>query len=365
MNDANHILILDLHHPQIPFSIHAKKGDTAKILKVKLTDNGEPYTIGNDCYAVFSAKKPDGNIIFNACEIADNVISYRFTPQTCAVPGEVPCEVRLYGANDKLITSPGFLLTVEDAVYTDGDVYESSTEASALTLLIDQTRALTADIEEKLAENAYANAHSAVCFTPQDLPDSQKIQARANIGAAPAGFGLGAVQSIEWDEIDTVTTNGWYCAVVNDEIAPSAPTYMTWVRVDALDANYACQTAYITSSDYILQRQLQGGVWSQWCWINPPMYAGVEYRTTELWRGKPVYTKLIDCGAIADKKEIAHGVSATNILRYSGTMSDLPMPVFINEYYQAQASITNTAIILHVTGYTGYPATVQLWYTKD
>ena len=95
------------------------------------------------------------------------------------------------------------------------------------------------------------------------------------------------------------------------------------------------------------------------------MYAGVEYRTTELWRGKPVYTKLIDCGAIADKKEIAHGVSATNILRYSGTMSDLPMPVFINEYYQAQASITNTAIILHVTGYTGYPATVQLWYTKD
>ena len=48
MNDANHILILDLHHPQIPFSIHAKKGDTAKILKVKFTDNGEPYTIGND-----------------------------------------------------------------------------------------------------------------------------------------------------------------------------------------------------------------------------------------------------------------------------------------------------------------------------
>lgn len=28
-------------------------------------------------------------------------------------------------------------------------------------------------------------------------------------------------------------------------------------------------------------------------WVNPPMEPGVEYRTTELWNGKPVYRQLV------------------------------------------------------------------------
>lgn len=33
-------------------------------------------------------------------------------------------------------------------------------------------------------------------------------------------------------------------------------------------------------------------------WITPPMVLGVEYRTAEKHNGKPVYTKLVDCGAM-------------------------------------------------------------------
>lgn len=33
-------------------------------------------------------------------------------------------------------------------------------------------------------------------------------------------------------------------------------------------------------------------------WDHPPMELGVEYRTTERYLGKPVYTKLVDCGTI-------------------------------------------------------------------
>ena len=33
-------------------------------------------------------------------------------------------------------------------------------------------------------------------------------------------------------------------------------------------------------------------------WLNPPMQLGVEYRTTERWKGKPVYVKLVDFGAL-------------------------------------------------------------------
>lgn len=40
-------------------------------------------------------------------------------------------------------------------------------------------------------------------------------------------------------------------------------------------------------------------------WINPPMVLGVEYRTTERYNGKPVYTKLVDCGQVAYNSEVA------------------------------------------------------------
>lgn len=35
-------------------------------------------------------------------------------------------------------------------------------------------------------------------------------------------------------------------------------------------------------------------------WLNPPMVAGVEYRTTERYNGLPVYTMLVDCGSVHD-----------------------------------------------------------------
>jgi hypothetical protein len=40
------------------------------------------------------------------------------------------------------------------------------------------------------------------------------------------------------------------------------------------------------------------GNWGDWMWVNPPMNADVEYRTTERWQGKPVYTKLIDLNTL-------------------------------------------------------------------
>lgn len=38
-------------------------------------------------------------------------------------------------------------------------------------------------------------------------------------------------------------------------------------------------------------------------WINPPVGIGVEYRTTERWNGKAVYTQLVDMGNLPNKGE--------------------------------------------------------------
>lgn len=52
-------------------------------------------------------------------------------------------------------------------------------------------------------------------------------------------------------------------------------------------------------------------------WVNPPMVFGVEYRTTERWNGKIVYSKVVDCGKLPNtsEKNISHGITGlTNFL---------------------------------------------------
>lgn len=49
---------------------------------------------------------------------------------------------------------------------------------------------------------------------------------------------------------------------------------------------------------YSARKCFKGGAWKPWEWINPPMEVGVEYRTTERYKDKPVYVKLINFGTL-------------------------------------------------------------------
>lgn len=150
MNTADFYLSLDIHESSAQVSLRVKKGDTARKLVISLTENGKPYEISSDCKAVFTAKKPDGHLLYNACTVQGNRVVYALTAQTAAVAGEVCCELRLYGADAALLTSPRFLLLVDDTVYTDGDVVESSSEFSALTELLDAVEAIKTEIGQAL-----------------------------------------------------------------------------------------------------------------------------------------------------------------------------------------------------------------------
>lgn len=150
MNTAVYYLSLDIHESNAQAALRVKKGDTARKLVISLTENGKPYEISNDCRAVFTARKPDGHLLYNACAVQGNRIVYALTVQTANVVGEVCCELRLYGADFALITSPRFLLLVDDTVYSDGDLVESSAEFSELTRLVNQVEMLRKEIEEAL-----------------------------------------------------------------------------------------------------------------------------------------------------------------------------------------------------------------------
>ena len=138
MNASIYRISLDVQEAHSGKTLDVKRGDTGRKLVITLTDGGFPYKISEECYAVFTAVKPDGKNVFNHCAIDGDTIIYELTPQTVAVDGLLEAEIRLYGADDKLLTSACFNLVMNGTVYQDGDEIESETEVEALTHLISE-----------------------------------------------------------------------------------------------------------------------------------------------------------------------------------------------------------------------------------
>lgn len=129
----------------------------------------------------------------------------------------------------------------------------------------------------------------------------------------------------------------------------------------------------IESTDYpgCYYNVLTGGVVE---WINPPMVLGTEYRTAERYLGSPVYTKLIDCGALptdaVKRKTVAHGADAQYMLRCvaNGTagayLDSLPYWYSPDDYCMVYASTTQI-IFYTEKDLSARNANAQIWYTKN
>ncbi len=138
MNASIYRIALDIQDAYSNVSLDAKRGDLGRRLHITLTDGGFPYQISPECYAVFTATKPDGNKVFNHCTIEGNTIIYKMTPQTIAAVGVAECEIKVYGADDQLLTSACFNLVINETVIKEDDEIESETEVDALTHLISE-----------------------------------------------------------------------------------------------------------------------------------------------------------------------------------------------------------------------------------
>ena len=157
MNFSNYRLSLDIHETESGLSLRAKKGDTIRKLYVTLMDGGSPYRITEDCTAAFTARKPDDTVIFNEAAIENNAIVYELTPQTTAAAGQVRCEVRLYGGDGRLITSPRFFLDVDDTVFTEGDEVVSEDEYTILEDAIKKVDQAVEDFEALIASGHFTD----------------------------------------------------------------------------------------------------------------------------------------------------------------------------------------------------------------
>lgn len=146
---ATYSFSLDIHKTGSQMMLQTKEGDTGRRIRITLMEDGKPYKIASDCYAVFRAEKPDGTVLYNDCSIENNEIYYTITQQTLASMGILECELTLYGSDNVQITSPHFGIIVDETVQTDGEI-ESTNEYTALT----QAMSDYAAAKEKLKGNA-------------------------------------------------------------------------------------------------------------------------------------------------------------------------------------------------------------------
>ena len=143
-----------------------------------------------------------------------------------------------------------------------------------------------------------ANAEGTLPISKGGTGATTAAEALTKLGAAPSGYGLGTTGTY-CANANNANKSGWYGVDVNTTNIPSGAAGVMFVKtLSTENGTDIYQT--ITSGVTAIRRYYSSwaGAWQPWEYINPPMTAGVEYRTTERINGKAVYKKRDSNGVI-------------------------------------------------------------------
>lgn len=229
---------------------------------------------------------------------------------------------------------------------------------------------------------------TSLVYTRDNPPTAAEVGARAanwlptlaEIGAAPSGFGYGEKQTM----LNYETRSELLAALDNMLAAmPDGCTKQIQICCNGVFKHYYTYTCTlynafqgyatlegITYSGICVQMHKHDGVWSEAEWVNPPMAPGAEYRTTERWNGKPVYTKLVALGTLpnATEKWVYHEIVdleypiSFNVGAKSDTWA-LLMPM-IDSGLSGMAFNPQYLVIRTTANWSAYTAYGLLRYTK-
>ena len=127
-----------------------------------------------------------------------------------------------------------------------------------------------------------------------------------------------------------------------------------------------------TGSVYIAMRYYENGVFTSWAWHNPPMAIGVEYRTTERFKDKPVYRKIVAYKLPSTTNtdfSVPHGISNfdTLVRQTASVGAGVPLPYTHNGNTTCVKELDATNIKVSNSGQswdTSYTWNFYLYYTK-
>lgn len=260
-------------------------------------------------------------------------------------------------------------LTVERGAITSATAVPDPTPDiyTQIIQLIQQSSVLP---DVTLTKSGKAADAMATGLAIQQAIDGATAMMNGAINALKA-YGIGCSSLISAEQIDATTAPGWYR--ISGEMTINNVTESSWYMFVAGygDGSENCvQKLYpVTAYRLELVRFMNASVWAEWECTNPPMMVGVEYRTTERWCGKSVYTKLINFGNLpnATQKWVDHGITFTNMLRAEGEAGGTCFPrIGTSSFAYIALYVNTTAVGIHCeSNMSGQMASVQLWYTKD
>ncbi|MBR6525481.1 MAG: hypothetical protein IKT57_05880 [Clostridia bacterium] len=206
-----------------------------------------------------------------------------------------------------------------------------------------------------------------------DAADISVLNANFDKIDALGGYGLGG-SAVSVNDLNTALNCGFFCWGSDCLNAPFG--YGMGITLNRFNGRYTqlLFNPWMGSFGEIAVRHYNGTEWLPVEWVNPPMSLGVEYRTTERWQGKAVYTKLVDCGQVTDGKTVYYSVDGmTRLIRHAAkittaTFGDINLPYIYGDmgssytaYCYVNAASCGFKVGANATG-QGY---LQIWYTKD
>lgn len=215
--------------------------------------------------------------------------------------------------------------------------------------------------------------------TPAVGDNSTQIATTAFVAAnaAPAGFGLGKLdaEAPPNSDANNAVANGWFV------FAGNSPTGAWWrgfvIRASNVITQYAfsingasgIENAIVCQRTGQYDNSTETYAWQPWEYVNPPLGANVEYRTTERFLRKPVYVKVLPVTWTTGVNN--HGIpNIDTIVRFNATRGGNPAPSIENNnlsdpwsYYVAYVNATQLALFAG-TSAAGASGTVTLYYTK-
>lgn len=298
---------LDVSTRRVPMAIYAKQGDVGRKFKVVITDNGNAFSIpAGALFSVwYSGTSGEGNYTAigqnSAFLVSGNTVEVELITQMLGVKGGgVLCLVM----NDETGKQIGFWNIPYVTEVVPG--LESSEAIQNFTAFSETVMKLAALVKQA-TEAAETFQTDETLTKAGTAADAQAVGSALN-EKAPAKSGIGRmIENTKYlsSANDPELVTGFYMCTVNTVGLPAdwggGPLF-----VMAVDSDRCMQMIFSNNLSQYCVRCYLDGVWNAWEYSDPSMVLGVEYRTTERYNGKPVYAKVVDCGALpnASNKDI-------------------------------------------------------------
>ena len=168
-------ITLDVWQPS-DIRVKVNQGEVnSRFLQVKILDKKKPFNLTGKA-VIFYATKPDGNLIFNNCEIekaTNGIVTLKLTSQMSIVPGIMrDCEFHILDEELTKLKVKG--LSIEIARCTDFEsAIESTSEFTALTQALDEVNKVMEAYSEENIMGKIMSMDGEGCGLDADLLDGK------------------------------------------------------------------------------------------------------------------------------------------------------------------------------------------------